>query len=94
MDRYIVALYSNFDGSMMMEEVLASSQVEAALKILQDEELDTSDTNIKTYAQLQEFAFNCDHAIGVIKIDNSRAGRSGGGLQTHSAQLDSVASFH
>ena len=94
MDRYIVALFSNFDGSMLMEEVLATSQVEAGMKILQDEEWDMSDLEIKTYDQLQEFAFNCDHGIGVIKISDSRAGRSGGGLQTHTAQLDSVASFH
>jgi hypothetical protein len=54
---------------MNMDIVFASSQVEAGKKFLASEEFDISEmSNVKTYEQLQEMAFNLDHAIGVLDI--------------------------
>lgn len=93
MKRYVIAFYSNFDGSMRMEEVLSTSQVQAGKDFLKSEDYDMLE-EIKTYDQLQERVFAWDHAIGVYEINNSRAGRSGPGLQTQVAQFDSAAGFH
>ncbi len=67
MNKYVVAFYSNFDGSMQMEEVDAVSQVAAGIKFLELEP--EQEANITTYDQLQQQAFDMDHAIGVIQID-------------------------
>jgi hypothetical protein len=69
MKKYAVCLYSNFDGSMNMDIVSASSQVEAGKKFLASEEFDISQiSDIHTYEALQQAVFDWDHAIGVLDI--------------------------
>lgn len=67
MNKYVVAFYSNFDGSMLMEEVTAISRVAAGIRFLELEPEHAA--AITTYDQLQQQAFDLDHAIGVIQID-------------------------
>lgn len=71
MYKYVVALYSNFDGSMIMDEVLANSQVQAGKLFLASEGENTyaDMANVNTYEQLQQYVFDQDHAIGVHKVE-------------------------
>ena len=68
MAKYVVALYSNFNGSMLKEEVEAESVLAAGMKVLVNEEWDLSNTKIDSCVALQEFVFNCDHTIGIVEI--------------------------
>jgi hypothetical protein len=76
MKKYCVAFYSNFDGSMVMDFVYADSQVSAGKAFLENTEDHAPEylANIHTYEELQNYAFDQDHAIGVIAIvDNQYA---------------------
>lgn len=72
MNTYVIAFYSNFDGSMQMEEVLAESALEAGKKYLLDNEDADPDTlrQIPDMDSLEQYVFDTDHAIGVYEIKN------------------------
>lgn len=68
MSKYVVTLYSNFNGSVLMEEVEAESVLAAGMKVLVNEGWDLSNTKIDSCVALQEFVLNCDHTIGIVEI--------------------------
>ena len=81
MNKYVVAFYSNFDGSMLMDEVYAKSSVEAGKIFLlsEDPAHDEFLPEVTTLEQLRSYVFDQDHAIGVYQVSNlPRSGRSGG----------------
>lgn len=65
MKKYAVAFYSNFTGIMEMSLVFAASELEACKAVLRSEEFNDLD-HIKTYKDIQQFAFDTDHAIAAI----------------------------
>jgi len=73
MKKYAVALYSNFDGSMLMDTVYAKSELEAGKQFLlsQGDSTVTDLTNIHTLDELQEYVFNMDHSIGVLAVNET-----------------------
>lgn len=94
MNRYVVAFLCFHDNEIQMEEVLASSPLEAATKYINDFTA-WSVHPITSLEELEAKLFDGDCLIKVLNLNNdSRAGRPGGGLQTHTAQFDSAASFH
>lgn len=73
MKKYAVALYSNFDSSMLMDTVYAKSELEAGKQFLLSQGDNTVNDmlHIRTLQELQEFVFNQDHAIGVLAVNES-----------------------
>lgn len=67
MNKYVVAFYSNFDGTMQMDEVFAVSALEAGKAMMKSNEYDDL-SHIKTLKELEHYAFDCDHAIGVYEV--------------------------
>ena len=72
MKKYAVAFYSNFTGKMEMSLVFAHSQVDACKAVLESEGFDQGLNRLKTYEDVQQFAFDCDYAIAAIAtVDGS-----------------------
>jgi hypothetical protein len=73
MKKYAVALYSKFDGSMLMDTVYAKSELEAGKQFLlfQSDNTVTDMVNVNTLDELQQYVFNQDHAIGVIAVNET-----------------------
>lgn len=96
MNKYVVALYSNFTCTIEMDEVYAESALDAAKQFLvADGDNNMEDlAKILTMDQLYGFVFDQDHSIEVIRINKPRSGRPGGDLQNRVAELDSPAAFH
>lgn len=96
MNKYVVALYSNFTEMIQMDEVYAESMLEAGKQFLiadgdnTEEDLD----KVLTMNDLYEFVFDQDHSIEVIQINKPRSGRKGDDLQNHIAEFNSPAAFH
>lgn len=63
---YIVAMCA-VDGEMQMDEVYAASPLEAGIKFMFPDGDVPAD--IKSYRDLQKYAFENDCAIGVYRID-------------------------
>lgn len=73
MKKYAVALYSNFDGSMLMDTVYAKSELEAGKQFLlsQGDNTVTDMINVNTLDELQQYVFDQDHAIGVLAVNET-----------------------
>lgn len=71
MREFVVAVYSNFDGSMEMGTVFAKSNVEAGKIFLESKGGNTLEdmSNVLSYDELQQYVFDQDHAIGVLEIN-------------------------
>lgn len=77
MKTFVVALYSAFTSSILMEEIQANSALEAAKLMLQD---NTSNSNqflaaFNTLESLKEHVSNSDHAIEVLQINTGKSWR-------------------
>jgi len=92
MNKYVVAFLSFHNNNICMEEVLANTKLEAALKYLNDSTA-WEEFEAESFDDLHEQLANGDCVLEVLEINNSRSGRSGTGLQNLSAGLDSQASF-
>lgn len=90
MNNYVVAFISFHENELFMEEVMAETAVQAAIKYLNNELWGL--TEDMTLEQVKDQLFEADFMINVLNV--SRTGRPGDGLQTHLAQFDSAAKFH
>lgn len=73
MKKYAVALYSNFDGSMLMDTVYAKSELEAGKQFLlsQGDNSVNDMINVNTLDELKQYVFDQDHAIGVLAVNET-----------------------
>lgn len=73
MKKYVVALYSNFDGSMLMDILYAKSELEAGKQFLmsQGDNTVTDMLAVTTLDKLKQFVFDQDHAIGVLAVNKT-----------------------
>lgn len=73
MKKYAVALYSNFDGSMLMDTVYAKSELEAGKQFLLSQGDNTVNDmiNVNTLDELKQYVFDQDHAIGVLAVNET-----------------------
>ena len=73
MKKYAVALYSNFDGSMLMDTVYAKSELEAGKQFLisQGDNTVTDMINVNTLNELRQYVFDQDHAICVLAVNET-----------------------
>lgn len=68
MNKYVVALYSDYDGTIQMDEVSGSSKVNAAIKFLQSLEVELKD-EFYTMESLKREVTAMEHSIEVLQID-------------------------
>lgn len=96
MNKYVVALYSNFTAMIQMDEVYAESMLEAGKQFLIADGDNTEEdlAKVLTMNDLYEFVFDQDHSIEVIRINLPRSGRPGSDLQNRVAELDSQSAVH